>query len=251
MVRHGVLAPHLLDAPVNFMITDISSTAVWRRAIDQAAASGHNIVIVGFGAAGYCGLCDGQLGNATWVAWFKEQVQYSKAKGITTSAYTLMQHNGWGENTPVAEQTLSRTGQRGPTACFATDYHAEYRRKVLAFIKEVGMGGLETDGQYEDIPCADSGGDHHHNGIAGGYSYGIQAALDFNHELKNLGAYQTGADAYFWSGADRWNHADTDAFSHLPLWEQYASRAVQLYPNGGPIRFRPLICTYAPWGVYV
>ena len=124
------------------MITDISSTAAWRTAIDQAAESGHDLVIVGFGAAGYCGLCFGQLGNATWVAWFKEQVAYAKSKGVESSAYTLMQHNGWGENTPLAEQTLSRDGKtRGPTACFATDYHAKYRQGVLDFINETGMGG--------------------------------------------------------------------------------------------------------------
>ena len=35
-------------------------------------------------------------------------------------------------------------------------------------------------------------------------------------------AYQTGADAsYFWHGANRWNHADTDAFGGLPLWEMH------------------------------
>jgi hypothetical protein len=71
---HAVLAPHLLETPINFMITNISSTAVWREAIDQAAVTGHDLVIVGFGADGYCGLCDKQMYNRTWVSWFKEQV---------------------------------------------------------------------------------------------------------------------------------------------------------------------------------
>ena len=44
---HRILAPHLLENPIDFMITDISSTAVWREAIDQAAATGQEIVIVG------------------------------------------------------------------------------------------------------------------------------------------------------------------------------------------------------------
>jgi hypothetical protein len=87
---HRVLAPHLLENPIDFMITDISSTAVWRLATDQAAATGQEIMIVGFGASGYCGLCTGQVSNATWVAWFKKQVSYAKSKGVETSAYTLM-----------------------------------------------------------------------------------------------------------------------------------------------------------------
>lgn len=87
---HRILAPHLLENPIDFMITDISSTAVWREAIDQASATGQEIIIVGFGAAGYCGLCPSQTGNATWVSWFTEQVSYAKSKGVETSAYTLM-----------------------------------------------------------------------------------------------------------------------------------------------------------------
>jgi hypothetical protein len=37
---------------------------------------------------------------------------------------------------------------------------------------------------------------------------------------QEVGVYQTGADAYSFSGANKWNHADTDAFGHLPFWEQ-------------------------------
>ena len=77
-------------------------------------------------------------------------------------------------------------------------------------MRETRMGGLETDGQFESIACADEGGDHHHNGVAGGWHYGIEATLAFNVQLKALGAYQTGADGYCFSGANKWNHADTD-----------------------------------------
>ena len=45
--------------------------------------------------------------------------------------------------------------------------------------------------------------------------------LDFNKQLKARRAYQTGADGYVWSGANKWNHADTDAFGRLPVWEQH------------------------------
>lgn len=43
------------------------------------------------------------------------------------------------------------------------------------------MGGLETDGQFESIPCADTGGDHHHNGLEGGWHYGIEATREGEH----------------------------------------------------------------------
>jgi hypothetical protein len=70
-------------------------------------------------------------------------------------------------------------------------------RKHVGFTRAHGfVTGLETDGQFENIPCADDTGDHHHNGIDGGWSYGIEATLNFNIQLKALGVYQTGADAY-------------------------------------------------------
>lgn len=90
------------------------------------------------------------------------------------------------------------------------------------------MRGVETDGQYEGAACADP--THNHNGLAGSFSAQLQAALDFNKALKARGLYQAGADAYFWSGANRWNHADTDQMTHLPdFWEQLTVGRVHTY----------------------
>eukprot|EP00756_Hemistasia_phaeocysticola_P051771 Hpha_TRINITY_DN26949_c0_g1::TRINITY_DN26949_c0_g1_i1::g.24849::m.24849 len=215
------LTPQLLENPIPFMITDVSSSAAMRAAVDQAADTGHELVIIGFGAAGWCGMCPAQTQNATFIKWFSQEVQYARSKGLEVSGYTLMQMNGWGESVPSSEQTLSRTGKRGPTACFATDFHDRYRSSLLEFISTVGMTGIETDGQYENIPCTDTGGDHYHNGVHGAYHFGLGATLDFNKALKVRGWYQTGADGYSYSGVNKWNHADTDAFGHLPLWEQH------------------------------
>lgn len=227
-----LLTPQLLEQPIPFMIFDISSSARMRLAVDQAAAAGVELVIVGFGAAGWCGMCPGQTQNATFRAWFKGEVDYARSKGVDVSGYTLMQLNGWGEGVPPEERCLSRDGaSRLATACFATEYHAAYRRQVLEFLEYTGMRGLETDGQFESIPCSDTSGDHHHNGIAGGWHYQLKATEDFNKALKALGLYQTGADAYSASGANKWNHADTDEFSHLPLWEMHTVGRMYIYDS--------------------
>ena len=102
----------------------VSSTEAFQLAISQAAAVGMELVIIGYGAAGYCGMCPQQLQNATWVAWFKSNVDFAHSLGIDVSAYTLMQHNGWGETVPPSEQAMNRDGSRAGVACFATDWHA-------------------------------------------------------------------------------------------------------------------------------
>jgi hypothetical protein len=198
------LAPQLQEAPLYTMITDISSTAAFRLAISQAAAAGLELVVVGYGAQGYCGMCPGQLTNATWVAWFKSNVDFARSLGVAVTAYTLMQHNGWGESVPDAEQVLQRDGSRGGIACFSTDWHAAYRQSVLDFVLATGMIGVETDGQYENAYCGDEGGDHHHNGGMGSWHAQMSATADFNVKLKAIKGYQTGADAYMWSGANKW-----------------------------------------------
>ena len=213
-----MLAPQLRETPLLTHITDISSEAAFRGAIDAAKSAGLEMVLVSYGAAGYCGMCDDQIQNPTWVTWFKQQVDYARSVNISVSAYTLMQHNGWGESVPTAEQVLSRSGARGGIACFATDWHATYRAHVLNFTQFVGLEGIETDGQYENAPCADTSGDHRHNGVAGSWQAQMFATADFNEKVKLQGLYQSGADAYEWSGANQWNHADTDAGFGLPIW---------------------------------
>jgi hypothetical protein len=160
----AALTPQLLAAPLHYMITDVSSNASFQLAIDQAAAAGFELVIIGYGAAGWCGMCDAQILSPAFTAWLRDWVAYATARGVAVSAYTLMQHNGWGETVPAAEQVLNRDGSRGGIACFATDWHAAYRAHVLEFTRAVNLSGVETDGQYENAYCGDRGGDHHHNG---------------------------------------------------------------------------------------
>jgi len=120
----------------------------------------------------------------------------------------------------AAPAVLCRKGGRGrdtkatawwarPAACAPhahrpslSSLSAEYRESVLEFVEEVGLTGVETDGQYEDYACADAGGDHHHNGLEGSWDAQMAATASFNEQLKQLGVYQTGADAYLFSGAN-------------------------------------------------
>ena len=111
----AALAPQMLDNPTRYMITDIASNASFQLAIDQAAAAGFELVIVGYGAAGYCGMCPGQLNDPQWVAWFKSNVDYARAKGVAVSAYTLMQVRAGGAPAPsLAPSSLTPPLTRPP-----------------------------------------------------------------------------------------------------------------------------------------
>jgi hypothetical protein len=206
LVSPQAIAPQLAEAPVNFMLSDLSAL---RRIVDQAAKTGHELGIIGFGAEGWCAFCSAQTEDANFTAWLANEVRYARSKNIKLSAYTLMQGNGWGMD-PIPEEAkiLNRDGSRGPTACFATDWHASYRQRVLAFAAKVGFYGVETDGQFEGASCSDP--THSHHGLDNSFDAQLKATQRFNNQLKARGLYQTGADAYVFSGANRWNAADTD-----------------------------------------
>ena len=53
-------APQLAEAPVNFMLSDLSAL---RRIVDQAAKTGHELGIIGFGAEGWCAFLFGTDGG--------------------------------------------------------------------------------------------------------------------------------------------------------------------------------------------
>lgn len=69
----------------------------------------------------------------------------------------------------------------------------------------------------------------------------MAVTASFNEQMKQLNVYQTGADAYLFSGANFWNHADTDAGYSLPsFWERltvgrdyvYDSTTSRLHSSG-------------------
>ena len=114
---------------------------------------------------------------------------------------------------------------------------------MLDFVAKTGMVGVETDGQYEGAYCGDTNatGDHRHNGGANSWHAQMEATASFNIALKALGGYQTGADNYPWSGANRWNHADTDAGFGVPSFHEkvaigrdyvYDSTVLRLHSSG-------------------
>ena len=90
------------------MLSDLSSL---RRIVDQAAKTGHELGIIGFGAEGWCAFCSAQTEDANFTAWLANEVRYALQKNIKLSAYTLMQGNGWGMD-PIPEEAkiLNRDG---------------------------------------------------------------------------------------------------------------------------------------------
>ena len=71
------LAPQLAEAPVNFMLSDLSAL---RRIVDQAAKTGHELGIIGFGAEGWCAFCSAQTEDANFTAWLANEVRYALQK---------------------------------------------------------------------------------------------------------------------------------------------------------------------------
>ena len=83
------LTPQLRESPLHTALTDISTTEIFRRGILQAAVAGMDIVVVSYGANGYCGLCPEQLTNATCVGGGRQLRRRKCARARTPQSLTL------------------------------------------------------------------------------------------------------------------------------------------------------------------
>lgn len=88
-------------------------------------------------------------------------VAYVHAAGLAIGFYVLLQNP---PNMSSADEAIDPvTGGGEGVACMATDFHANFRDGIVAFVTATGFDFIDTDGPYEAYPCASTS----HSGHAG------------------------------------------------------------------------------------
>jgi hypothetical protein len=96
------------------------------------------------------------------IARVAADVAYVHARNLTAAFYVLLQ-NPPGLNAST-EAIDPNTGAGLGVACFATDFHADFRAGLAAYVNATGFDFVDTDGPYEAYDCASTG--HNHVGLA-------------------------------------------------------------------------------------
>lgn len=141
---YRTLAPQVTENPI-FMHVRSADPASVRLAIDQCADVGFEMVILTFGSG-----FDIESEDPTYIARFKELVDYAHRKGIEIGGYTLMaaSRDVGAENDCISPQTGKPGSRFGQSACLASAWADGYFRRVLHFIDATGLDIIETDGPF-------------------------------------------------------------------------------------------------------
>ena len=164
---YRAVAPWLTENPI-FMHLTSSDPETVRRAVDQCAETGYEMIILSFGS----GANAEDISEAN-IAKFKGLVEYARSKGIEMGCYSLLASRWISEEVDVINpKTSKRGGMRfGSSPCLCSDWGYEYFSKIRIFFEKTGMTCFEHDGSYPGDVCASTLHTHHkglqiHNGTS-------------------------------------------------------------------------------------
>lgn len=209
------VAPQVTENPI-FMHVRNSDRASLRRAIDQAADVGFEMVILTFGSG-----FNIESEDPSYIARFKEDVEYARARGVEIGGYTLMcaSRNVGAKYNCISPETGKPGSRFGQSACLASEWADGYFRRVLNFLDATGMMVIETDGPYHGDVCA-STKHKHHRGREDSQWAQWRACVGFYHKLRERGVYINTPDQYYLNGSNKCAMGYRETNFSLPRWRQ-------------------------------
>ena len=195
---YRAVAPWLTENPI-FMHLTSSDPETVRRAVDQCAETGYEMIILSFGS----GANAEDISEAN-IAKFKGLVEYARSKGIEMGCYSLLASRWISEEVDVINpKTGKRGGMRfGSSPCLCSDWGYEYFSKIRTFFEKTGMTCFEHDGSYPGDVCA-STLHTHHKGLQDSQWNQFHKITELYHWMREKGIYLNVPDFYFLNGSTK------------------------------------------------
>jgi len=188
------LAPHTLENPIFFHMTD-SSTKGFKETVDQLAEVGFEMIIYSFGSG-----FNFESTNETYIEQIRQDVAYANSKGIEVGGYDLIVLDRGG--LPKEFRIIDEKGNPGPHACLASFWYEELFGKMMNFIEKANISMVETDGPYAGSTCHSTIHYHHLNYEDSVYKQAmLQEKMYYEFRKRNI--YINAPDEYYYSGANR------------------------------------------------
>ena len=151
------IAPWTSENPIFMHLTSTNPDVV-KRAVDQCAECGYEMVILSFGS----GLNAEDISESN-IARFKELVDYAHSKGIEMGCYSLLASRWISDEVDVINPKTGKRGGMtfGSSPCLCSDWGYDYFHKIKTFIERTGMTCFEHDGSYPGDVCASTTHTHH------------------------------------------------------------------------------------------
>lgn len=195
---HRTISPWATENPIMMHVRN-SDTETFRAAVDQCAAAGFETIIYTFGSG-----LDMEKEDPDYLAHIKADVDYAHARGIEVGAYSLLASRRVSDEVDVVNPATGKTGGAifGNSPCLATDWGANYFRKIKNFIERTGLDLLEHDGSYPGDLCA-SARHSGHRGVNDSQWNQWRVITDFYKWCRERGVYLNVPDYYFLAGSSK------------------------------------------------
>jgi hypothetical protein len=192
------IAPWTSENPIFLHLTS-TDPAVVRRAVDQCAECGYEMIILSFGS----GLNAEDISEAN-MAKYREFVDYARSKGIEMGCYSLLASRWISDEVDVINPKTGKRGGMtfGSSPCLCSDWGYDYFHKIKTFFEKTGMMCFEHDGSYPGDPCA-STKHTYHRGLADSQWNQFYKVAELYKWMCEQGVYMNVPDYYFLNGTSK------------------------------------------------
>ncbi|WP_165223960.1 alpha-galactosidase [Aquisphaera insulae] len=207
---YRTIAPWSSENPLMFHVRSAKPEDL-RRAIDQAADVGFELLIMTFGSG-----FDFESRDPAYRARYAAIVAEAKARGLALGGYSLLASRA--AATP-ADNTQGVPARYGVMPCLGARWGIDYLAQLRSFIHEAGLGVLEHDGSYPGDRC-NATNHPGHSGLADSQWAQWAAIADFYKWCRSEGVFLNVPDWYFLTGSNKTGMGYRETNWSLPRAEQ-------------------------------
>lgn len=236
------IAPWTTQNPI-FLHLLSSDPAVIRKAVDQCAEVGYEMIIISFGSG--LNMEDTSPEN---ISKWRELVQYARSRDIEMGCYSLLASRRVNDESDCINPATGKTGGMtfGNSPCLCSEWGEDYFRRLQTFLSQTGMMCLEHDGSYPGDLCA-STVHPYHRGLLDSQWNQMRRITQFYHSLSAAGVYMNVPDFYVMNGTTKTSIGYREVNWSLPRERQLIHSRQLLYdctwenPVGSMWSFVPLV----------
>jgi hypothetical protein len=195
---HRAIAPWAMENPIMMHVRS-ADTATFRRAVDQCAEAGFEMIIYTFGSG-----LDMENEDPAYLAKIKADVDYAHSKGVEVGAYSLLASRRVSDADDVINPQTGKPGGAifGNSPCLGSRWGQDYFRRLQHFIAATGLDLLEHDGSYPGDVCA-AANHPGHRGLLDSQWNQWKQITGFYQWCRARGVYLNVPDFYFLNGSSK------------------------------------------------
>jgi hypothetical protein len=221
---YRTVAPWAAENPILMHVRQSDDETV-RRAIDQCAEAGFEMVILSFGS----GFRAEDESDAN-LARLKALADYARSKGIELGGYSLLASRKVSPEDDVINPKTGKTGGAifGESPCLGSRWAAEYFRKLRQLFERTGLSLLEHDGSYPGDVCA-SRSHPGHRDLEDSQWRQFAVIREFYRWARGRGIYLNVPDWYYLNGSSKSGMGYRETNWSLPRERQFVLGRQNIY----------------------